>query len=142
MTPKKNLRVLTIAGCALALGSVGAAQSLQPLTHHVWSITTNGQAPLVGKVPASQNMRLTIALPLRNQAALESALSDLYNPSSPSYRQFLTVAQFTEKYGPTTADYNALINFAQNHGLTVASTSPNRVNLQVTGTAAQVQSAF
>ena len=87
-------------------------------------------------------MHLTIALPLRNQPALMSFLSDLYNPASPSFHQFLTVEQFTAAYGPTQEDYNALIGFAQTHGLTVFATSPNRVNLQVTGTAAQVEAAF
>ncbi len=142
MTLNKNLRLLTIAACTSLVTSVCGAQSLPPLTHHVWSITTNGQAALVGKVSPTQNMRLTIALPLQNQAALESFLTGLYTPGSPTFHQFLTVEQFTAQYGPSVADYNALINFAQNHGLTVVATSPNRVNLQVTGTAATVQSAF
>jgi kumamolisin len=87
-------------------------------------------------------MRLVLALPLRNQPALQSFLQDLYNPSSPSFHQFLTVSEFTAAYGPTQADYNALIGFAQTHGLTVVNTSVNRVNLRVTGTAAAVEAAF
>ena len=46
-----------------------------------------------------------IVLPLRNQTALDNFLKELYNPSSPSYRQFLTVEEFTTEFGPTQQDY-------------------------------------
>lgn len=36
-----------------------------------------------------------LVLPLRNQAALEQSLKELYDPSSVSYRQYLTVEEFT-----------------------------------------------
>ncbi len=50
--------------------------------------------------------------------------------------------QFTEEFGPTQQDYDSVINFAKANGLTVVGTSPNRVNVQVSGTVANVQSAF
>jgi kumamolisin len=93
-------------------------------------------------MPASQTLRLTLTLPLRNQPELDTLIDDLYNPSSPSYRHFLTVEEFTRQFGPTEDDYASLINFADEHGLSVVATSPNRVNLDVTGTVANIQSAF
>ena len=87
-------------------------------------------------------MNLVITLPLRNQDQLDQLLQNLYDPSSPSYRQFLTVEQFTEQFGPTQQDYDAVINFAKENGLTVVDTSPNRLNVQVSGTVANIQSAF
>jgi hypothetical protein len=36
-----------------------------------------------------------LVLPHRNQAELDAFLKELYDPSSPSYRQFLTVEEFT-----------------------------------------------
>jgi subtilase family serine protease len=141
MNRKVSLRLLTTAACASVMTMVGNAAPA-PSTHHVWSFVANGQAQLVGHLPASRTMRLTIALPLRNEPALQSFLQDLYNPSSPSFHQFLTVEQFTAAYGPTEADYNALITWAQTHGLTVLKTSPNNVNLQVSGTVDKVEAAF
>ncbi len=140
----RELKTTLLSTFALAsvVTMVCQAGSLPPLTHHVWSFTANGQATQVGTLPGSQNMRLVLTLPLRNEAALQSFLQDVYNPSSPSFHQFLTVDQFTAAYGPTQEDYNALIGFAQSHGLTVVGTSSNRLNLQVTGTAAAVQTAF
>ena len=50
--------------------------------------------------------------------------------------------QFTAEFGPTQQDYNAVIDYFRANGITVVDTTPNRLNLQVTGSAANVQSAF
>ena len=105
---------LSIAVCLTIAGGVCRAQSL--LTHHVRTATQDGSAPSLGRLPSSQTMNLTIALPLRNQDQLDQLLKDLYDPASPSYRQFLTVEQFTEKFGPTQEDYDAVVNFAKENG--------------------------
>jgi kumamolisin len=83
-----------------------------------------------------------ITLPLRNQDQLDQLLKDLYDPTSPSYRQFLSVEQFTEQFGPTQQEYDAVLNFAKENGLTVTGTPPNRLNVQVSGTVANVENAF
>jgi len=87
-------------------------------------------------------MRLVLVLPHSNEAALQSLLQDLYDPSSPSYHQFLTVEEFTNRFGPTQADYDAVVNFAQTHGLTVVGTSRNRMNVDVTGSVASIEAAL
>jgi len=89
-----------------------------------------------------QSMRLVLVLPLRNQAALDSLLRELYDPSSPLYRHFLTVEEFTARFGPTQDDYDSVIRFAEGNGLTVVGTSRNRLNLDVTGSVASIESAF
>lgn len=122
----------------LSAGSiVGQAQSL--LTHHVRAVTVNGQARSLGRLPETQTMRIAIVLPLRNQADLDNFLEDVYNPANPSYRHFLSVDEFTARFGPTQGDYDAVINFAQTHGLTVVGTSRNRLNVEVTGTVASIE---
>jgi subtilase family serine protease len=126
----------------LGVNSVCQAEPQSLLTRHVREVTLNGQAPSVGRLPATQSMRLVLVLPLRNQDALDSFLKELYDPSSPSYRQFLTVEEFTAKFGPTQEDYNAVINFAAAHGLAVVGTSRNRVNLDVKGSVASIEEAF
>ncbi len=117
-----------------------AQQSL--LTRHVREATLTGQAEYVGPLPATQPMRLVLVLPLRNQAALDSFLQEVYDPSSASYRRFLRVDEFTARFGPTQADYDEVVHFAETHGFTVAGTSRNRVNLDVTGTVASIEGAF
>ena len=64
-------------------------------------------------------MRLDVVLPVRDPAGLHSFLLGLYDPSSPSYRHFLTVQEFTRKFGPSQADYDDLTKFAKTSGFTV-----------------------
>lgn len=119
------------------------AEAQQPMrTHHLRDAVSNGQAARVGRLSATQLMHLSIALPLRSEAALDEELQQLYDPNSPSYHHFLTVEQFTEQFGPTQQDYNAVINFARANGLTVTGTSPNRMVVDVTGSVANVENAF
>ncbi len=134
--------LLAIAAIVTALNIVSQAQSQTLLTHHVREEVTNGQAPAVGHLAPTQSLRLVFALPLRDQAGLENFLRDVYDPSSSSYRQFLSVEQFTERFGPTQADYDSVIQFAKANGFTVAATSRNRVNLDVTGSVAVIERAL
>jgi hypothetical protein len=97
---------------------------------------------LVGRVPREQEFTLALGLPLRNQAELDTLLAALVNPESPSYRQYLTPQQFAARFGPTDEDYQAVIQFAQEHNLTVRQTHSNHGVLTVTGTAADVEQAF
>ena len=96
----------------------------------------------LGVTAPSAAVPLAISLPLRNQAQMQQLLQDLYNPSSSRYGQFLTPAEFAAQFGPTQADYNAVIAFAQSQGLTVTHTHPERTLLDVSGPASAIQSAF
>ena len=87
-------------------------------------------------------MQLEIVLPLRNQPELEKFLQELYDPSSPEYRNFLTVEEFTARFGPNQEDYDAVIQFAKANGLRVVGKSANRMNVSVTGTVGNIESAF
>jgi subtilase family serine protease len=122
---------------------VGEGQAqVAPLTAHVREVTLSGQAQFVGNLPATQSMRLVLVLPLRNQAQLNEFLKNLYDPSSATFRQFLTVEEFTALFGPSEDDYNAVIAFAQANGFSVVGTSRNRLNVDVIGTVQTIGNAF
>ena len=104
--------------------------------------TRNGNAQGLGRLPAGQIMHLDLVLSLRDQAGLDNFLSGLYDPASPSYRHFLSVQEFTERFGPTQADYDALVSFATTHGLTVVGGTRDGMDVQVTGPVSAVESAF
>lgn len=99
-------------------------------------------ATLVGALPQSTVVNLAIGLPLQNPAAALTFLQNVTDPKSPTFRQYLTPAQFASQYGPTTASYGALTSFAQAQGLTVKTTYANNLMLDVSGTTAQVNQAF
>jgi subtilase family serine protease len=138
------ISLLTLVALVSVAGTVCPAQS-QLLTRHVREVTKNGQAQLVGHLPATQSMRLVLVLPLRNRAELTAPngfLAALYNPSSGSFHHFLTVDQFTERFGPTQSDYSAVLAWAKANGFTVVGTSRNRVNIDVTGSVANIERAL
>src|SRR5579859_8116436 len=62
-----------------------------------------------GQLDPSQEMKLAIGLPLRNQEALSNLLSEIYNPGSPQYHKYLTPEQFTEAFGPSTQEYQTVV---------------------------------
>ena len=95
-----------------------------------------------GNLPGSQFLSLAIGLPLRNQQELDTLLQELYDPTSSNYCRYLTPEQFTERFGPTETDYQAVMDFAKSNGLTVTVTHPNRLVLNVAGTVTEIQKAF
>src|SRR5262249_24793073 len=69
-------------------------------------------------------------------------LQQIYNPASSNYHHYLTTQQFTEKFGPTEHDYQAVTTFMESKGLKVTQRHPNRVILDVSASAAEVAKAF
>src|SRR5271165_6568876 len=131
--------LLTVAAVLLPILS-GWAEELRTLSGHV-PAAVKGLQPL-GGLPAGRPLRLAIGLPLRNRPALSNFLQRLYDPASPDYHHYLTPAEFTERFGPTRQDYQAVIRFARSHGLTVSATHDSRILLDVQGRVSDVEKAF
>ena len=142
MIRKLSVFFFTIIAIVSGLNMVCQAEPQSLLTRHVPEAAVKGRAALLGRLPETQSMRLVLVLPHRNQAGLDNLLKDLYDPNSPSYHQFLTVEEFTEKFGPSQQDYDAVIRFAKANGFSVVGTSRNRMNLDVKGTVASIEQAF
>jgi subtilase family serine protease len=114
----------------------------QVLRNHVRSVVASGKATPLGLLPPTQRLNLVITLPLRNESGLDNLLSEIYDPASPKYRQFLSVAEFTEQFGPSESDYQSVVDFATAHGFTVTDTPANRLLVDINGTVAQIEKAF
>jgi Pro-kumamolisin, activation domain/Concanavalin A-like lectin/glucanases superfamily/Immunoglobulin domain/Bacterial Ig domain/Immunoglobulin I-set domain/Viral BACON domain len=96
----------------------------------------------VGRLPASQRLSFAIGLPLRDRGALSNLLQQIYDPTSANYHHYLTPQQFAERFGPTAQDYEAVVAFARNNGLTVSARHPNRTLLDVEGSVADIEKAL
>lgn len=96
----------------------------------------------IGRLGATERLRLALGLPLRHQQALDLLLRDLYDPASPSYHQYLSSGQFTASFGPSLRDYQAVIAFARTNGFTITATHPNRMLLDVSAPVAAIEKAF
>jgi hypothetical protein len=73
---------------------------------------------------------------------LAGILKDLYDPSSPEYRHFLSVKDFTDRFAPTADQYDAVVEFARARGFEVKNLPANRLIVPINGTVQQVQDAF
>jgi len=134
--------LFTLVAMIASVSITSQAQSQTLLTRHVREAVLKGEARLVGQLPATQTIHFDIALALRHQPDLEDFLQDVYDPSSSSYRHFVTVEEFTARFGPSQEDYDALIAFAKASGFTVVDGSRNRMDVILTGSAASVEKAF
>jgi subtilase family serine protease len=142
MVRKIALFLLAI-GALIAIATMNTqAQGQSMLTRHVREATLNGQAPSVGRLPATQSMHLNVVLPLRNQPELDNFLRQLSDPTSGMYRRFLTVPEFTEKFGPTQQDYDAVVRFVKANGFTVVGGSRDGMDVQIVGLVSAVEKAF
>jgi subtilase family serine protease len=133
-----------IAGAAVVVifGLAAQAQDLQVLHGHVNPAIANGQAVRVGSLPATQRMKLAIVLPIRNETSLVSFLDQLYDPRSPGYRKYLSVEEFTERFGPAAGDYQAVIDFANAHGFAVGDAAKNRLVVDAEASVEQIETAL
>src|SRR5580700_5980817 len=107
---------ITILAIVFLANALSQAEPAPLLTRHVRDVVVNGQAPLVGQLPATQTLRFDIVLPLRDRAGLQNFLQEVQSPTSPSYHKFLTPQEFTARFGPTQENWDALVAFAKASG--------------------------
>jgi uncharacterized repeat protein (TIGR01451 family) len=131
-----------LAVMALFASNGAMAQERQQLKGHVPGVIQRMKLASTGELPASNRVWLAIGLPVPNPAALDAFLQQLYDPASPNYHKYLTPEQFTQRFGPTEKDYQAVVDFAQASGMQVEHKHPNRMLLDVTGAAGDIEKAF
>ena len=139
---RHNIRVFALAfttmfvACTLA----GNAQSFQ--TRHMRDAVLNGETPQTGNLSSSRVMQLDVVLPLRDPEGLDQFLSDLYNPYSVNYQHYLTPQEFTERFGPTQADYETAVKYLKAHGFSIAGGSRDGMDIQVKASVAVIEKTF
>jgi len=104
--------------------------------------TAVGHLKPVGDLPATNELRLAIGLPLRDATGLSNFLAEVYDPNSSNFRQFLTPEEFATRFGPTEQQYAAVAAFARAYDLKVSGTHGNRLVLDVQGKVADIQRAL
>ncbi len=142
MIRKLSRFVLTLAAIVSVGSIVCLAQSQTLMTRHTREEVNSKAVPLVGHMNATQDLELTLVLQHRNQTELEQFLKDIHDPSNPNYRHFLTVEQFTQKYGPSREDYDSVKAWAKENGLKVLFTARNRQILRVSGAVQNIEKAL
>ena len=79
--------------------------------------------------------------PIRS-AQIEARIANQHNPQSPLFHQWLTPQQFGDAYGVVDSDIAAVTSWLTAEGFTVSGVYPNKMQIDFSGTASQVNRAF
>lgn len=101
-----------------------------------------GTATLVGPYNGSQLLRLTLGLQPPNEAAEEQFLHDVQDRQSPLFHRFLSADQWNARFAPAPQSEQAVVNWAQAHGLTVSNRFANRLLVDVVASVNAIEAAF
>jgi kumamolisin len=101
----------------------------------------SSKAKLVGRVDDNEKFKVTISLRRRKDGPPLPDL-DYFTKTPPKLRKRLSAQEFTEKYGAHPDDIQAVVKFANEHRLEVASTHAGRRTVVLSGTASQFSRAF
>jgi uncharacterized repeat protein (TIGR03803 family) len=134
--------LLLVAPALLALCSAMPAEARQWLQGQIPAAVTNLALRPFAHLDPTNQLTVAIALPLRDRPGLARLLSELYDPASPRFRQFVSTDEFAESFGPSAADYQAVLDFAGAHGLSVAATYSNRMIVDVRASVLEIEAAF
>lgn len=101
--------------------------------------TDQGEAP-AGRMLSSVSLHFNMTD--AQQADLNQLLLDQQNPSSPRYHQWLTPEQYGARFGISSADLDQVKAWLSSKGLTITAVAPSLNHVTVSGTVAQIESAF
>lgn len=96
----------------------------------------------LGAYGTANPIRLSIGLRPPHPAAEQKYLDALQDESSPDFHHYLSTAQWTARFGPSAAAQQKVVAWAKAAGITVTHLYPNRLVVDVTGTAGAVEHAL
>ena len=130
-----------IAASLIAAPGAGAAPATKDvqntLPRWVEKVKSAGRASTAAPV----NVRIYLA-PNGGVDALKSAVAAVSTPGSPSYRAFLSAADFHNRYDPTTSTVKAVSTWLRQNRFAVTGVEPHRRYVSAHGTVAAAQKAF
>jgi kumamolisin len=140
---RNRLSETAIVGALLLAGGVGWSQAQEAMIRRTGNLAPAvKQAVQVDRLKPDERVRFSISLPMRDQDVAEKSLKSIYMPGDPLYRHYMKKGEFAARFGASQADYDAVIAFVKQQGLEVVGTHPNRLLLEVAGTADKVEKTF
>ncbi len=113
-----------------------------PLVRVAWAPKVPLHTAFLGRVAAGKEISGAVALKPRNERALKAFISDVSNPHSSLYHQYLPRGAYRARFGPAAATVAAVTSELRGHGLSVSGESADGLLVYFHGTAGNVESAF
>jgi len=95
-----------------------------------------------GATPASTPIELIVGLTPSEGGAAAALAQAVSTPGNPSYRHFLTAAQYAKRFAPSSSSVSAVKKWLKEQGIAVESVSADRLTIEASGSAAAVAKAF
>src|SRR5580698_9441446 len=114
------------------------ANSLR-LEGHLPGKIANGTAFRVSRYARENKLRLVLAIQPPHMAEEETFIKQLTTKGSPNFHKFLTQNEWNARFAPSAEDEQAVVNWAQSQGLTVTQRYPNRLLVDIEGTAETIE---
>jgi subtilase family serine protease len=136
-----------VAACsAAALAALPALRSAEPAAP---AFTAVGSVPhlsehavVLGRLAPQATLRLDVVLKPSRATDLTALATAASTPGSPSFRQFLSPAQFAARFGASDETLAAVKQSLRERGLHVTGVSANRLIVHATGTTPRIERAF
>jgi subtilase family serine protease len=144
----RKLAAIVTAGF-VSLGVAQLAAPAQATSHTTQSAGSAGDGPAwvsratrTGSPSPSTKLHLAVWLKQRDPSGLAHRTRAIYTRGSGYYHHYLTAAQVTARYAPTTHQVGVVRRYLSGHGFHVDSVAGNRAYVNVTGTVKQAEGAF
>jgi subtilase family serine protease len=119
-----------------------------PLSAATGQVVANTTPPYVatsrnlGPADPSTTIDVSIWLNLHNRSTLDTLAGQLYNPSSPNYRHWLTPSYIGANFAPSAQEAAAIQQFFVSHNLKIVTVGPSNLFVRARGTVGNVEKAF
>jgi len=96
----------------------------------------------VADANAADRMQFRVYLNLRDRAGVDALAQAVSDPSSTSFRSYLSAAQVKARFAPTDAAVSSVKTWLTGQGLTAGEVPANNLYVEATGSVRQVERAF
>ena len=132
-----GLFMVVLIGC---LASQGVAATGRFIAHNTPNYVTT--AKNLGTEDPAKVIEVSFWLNPHNRAGLDALASQLYDPTSPKFRHFLTRSQIAAGFAPTAAEVKVVRQFLQANNLKVMRVGPMNFFVHVKGTVGDIENAL
>ena len=122
--------------------TVGSGESAIRLAGHTAPEVLDGRATRLNHYDTTQNLRLTIALQPPHLAEEERFLKELQTKESANFHKFLSAEEWNTRFGPSQADEQKVLDWAQSQGFSVTGRFSNRLLVNVEAPVGVIESGL
>ena len=119
----RGLGVVVVVAMSCALLSASTVGG-KLVAHNTPGYVSNAKS--LGSEDPAKTIEVSIWLAPHNRSELDALVGQLYDRTSPKYRQFLTRSQFAARFAPTADEAKTVQQFFESHNLHVVKVGGDR----------------